>query len=98
MCVSLPSLRFADVGLSIACAFVGIANFLGLEFSVGLNLWTSMLKSGFVMEYLVSPSMEIGSFARYSGLISHLLSFSVCMITVQNLLAFRVSIEKSSLL
>ena len=38
------SLGFAVVGLSIVCAFVGKANFLGLEFFplvlyVGLDLW-----------------------------------------------------------
>ena len=42
---------------------------------------------------LLSPSMVIENFARYSRL--HPWSPSVCSISAQNLLAFRVSIEKS---
>ena len=33
MCACFPSLGFAGVKLSIACVFVDIANFLGVEFS-----------------------------------------------------------------
>ena len=42
---------------------------------------------------LFSPSMVIENFARYSSL--HPWSPSVCSISAQDLLAFRVSIEKS---
>ena len=44
---------------------------------------------------LVSPSMVIESFAGYSSLGWHLFSLRVCMISVQDLLAFIVSGEKS---
>ena len=33
ICACFSYLGFADMGLSIACVFVGVANFLGLEFS-----------------------------------------------------------------
>ena len=44
---------------------------------------------------LVSPSMVIESFAGYSSLGSHLCSLRVCITSVQDLLAFIVSGEKS---
>ena len=44
---------------------------------------------------LVSPSMVIESFAGYSSLGWHLCSLSVCITSVQALLAFIVSGEKS---
>jgi hypothetical protein len=47
---------------------------------------------------LVSLSMEIESFAGYSSLGWHLLSLSVCMTSVQDLLAFIVSGEKSGVI
>ena len=33
MCVHFPSFGFADVRLFIFCVFIGVVNFLGLEFS-----------------------------------------------------------------
>jgi len=47
---------------------------------------------------LVSPSMLIESFAGYSNLGWHLCSHSVCMTSVQGLLAFIVSGEKSGVI
>ena len=47
---------------------------------------------------LVSPSMIIGSLARYSSLGWHLCSLSVCITFVQALLAFIVSGEKSDVI
>ena len=44
---------------------------------------------------LVSPSMVIKSFAGYSSLGWHLCSLRVCMMSAQDLLTFRVSVEKS---
>jgi hypothetical protein len=44
---------------------------------------------------LVSPFMMIESFAGYSILGWHLCSLRVCMTSVQDLLVFRVSVEKS---
>ena len=44
---------------------------------------------------LVSPSIVIESFAGYSSLGWHLSSASVCISSVQDLLAFIVSGEKS---
>ena len=51
---------------------------------------------GFVMEYFGSPSMVIESLAGYSTLGRLLSSLSVCITSVQDLLAFIVSGEKSS--
>jgi len=50
------------------------------------------------MEYLVSPSMLTESFAGYSNLGWHLCSLRVCMMSVQDLLAFIVSGEKSGVI
>ena len=47
---------------------------------------------------LVSPSMIIESLAGYSSLGWHLCSLSVCMRSVQDLLAFIVSGEKSGVI
>ena len=47
---------------------------------------------------LVSPSMVIESLARYSSLGWHFCSLSVCLISVQALLAFIVSGEKSGVI
>ena len=47
---------------------------------------------------LVSPSMVIESFAGYSSLDWHLCSLSVCITSVQDLLAFIVSGEKSGVI
>jgi len=47
---------------------------------------------------LVFPSMLIESFAGYSNLGWHLCSLRVCMTSVQDLLAFVVSGEKSDVI
>ena len=47
---------------------------------------------------LVSPSMVIESLARYSTLGWHLCSLIVCITSVQDLLAFIVSDEKSGVI
>ena len=47
---------------------------------------------------LVSPSMIIESFARYSSLGWHLCSLRVCITSVQDLLVIIVSIEKSGVI
>jgi hypothetical protein len=45
-----------------------------------------------------SPSMVIESFAGYSSLCWHLCSLSVCITSVQDLLAFLVSGENSGVI
>ena len=62
-----------------------------------------MCEFGFVVEYfgfstLVSPSMVIESLAGYSSLSWHLCSLSVCISSVQDLLAFIVLGEKSGVI
>jgi hypothetical protein len=47
---------------------------------------------------LVSPSMVIESFARHSSLGWHFCSLRVCITSVQDLLAFIVSGEKSGVI
>ena len=47
---------------------------------------------------LVSPSMAIESLARYSSLGWHLCSLSVCITSVQDILAFIVSGKKSGVI
>ena len=47
---------------------------------------------------LISLSMVIESFAGYSSLGWHLCSLRICIITVQDLLAFIVSGEKSGVI
>ena len=47
---------------------------------------------------LVSPSMVSDSFARYSSLGWHFCSLLVCITSVQDLLAFIVSGEKSGII
>ena len=47
---------------------------------------------------MVSPSVVIESFAGYSSLVWHLCSLRVCITSVQDLLAFIVSGEKSGVI
>ena len=47
---------------------------------------------------LIFPSMVTESFAGYSSLVWHLCSLRVCLTTTQDLLAFRVSGEKSGVI
>ena len=47
-----------------------------------------MCKFGFVVEYLVSPSMVIESFAGCSSLGSNLCSFRVCMTSTQDFILY----------
>ena len=57
-----------------------------------------MCKFGFVMEYFGSAFMVIESLAGYSSLGWHLCSLSVCITSVQALLSFIVSGEKSDVI
>ena len=52
------------------------------------------LKLILLLNILISPSMVIESFSGYSSLYWHLSSLRVCMTSVKDLLAFRVSVEK----
>ena len=53
---------------------------------------------GFVMEYFGFSTTVIESFPGYSSLGWHLYSLSVCITSVQDLLAFIVSGEKSGVI
>jgi hypothetical protein len=66
-----------------------------LNGSIGAKI---LFEFGVIMEYFVSPSMLIESLAGYSSLDWHLCSLSVCLISVQDLLAFKVSGEKSGVI
>ena len=60
-----------------------------------------MCESGFVVEYFgfsISPSMVIENLAGYSSLGWHLCALRVCITSVQDLLSFIVSGEKSSII
>lgn len=59
--------------------------------SEGLVLWINILKSEFIMKYLLSPSTVIENFAKYGGLDCHLWKFY--SISVQVLLTFTVSMQ-----
>ena len=67
-----------------------------------LKAWTrgKIMCEFFVLSWktLVSPSMVIKSLAEYSTLSWHLCSLSVCITSVQDLLAFIVSGEKSGVI
>jgi hypothetical protein len=66
-----------------------------------LKGWISgktLCEFGFVMEYFVFSTMVIESLAGYSSLGWHLCSLSVCITSVQDLLAFIVSDEKSGVI
>jgi hypothetical protein len=83
--------------------FLGVASVLVLVFSLyyllkGWILGKILCEFGFVMEYLVSPSMVIESLAGYSNLGWHLCSLRVYTKSVQDLLAFKVSGEKSGVI
>ena len=82
----------------IYCLWVQLAS-LGWSFPS-----TTFCGTGFVDRYclnldlsqniLFSPSMVIENFAGYSSLGLHPWSLSICRMSVQDLLAFKVSIEK----
>ena len=57
-----------------------------------------MCEFGFVVKYLFSPSMVSEILAGSSSLGWHLCSLSVCITSVQALLAFIVSGEKSGVI
>ena len=57
-----------------------------------------LCKFGFVMGYLGFLPMVIDSFAGYSSLGWHFCSLRVCMTSAQDLLAFIVSGEESSVI
>ena len=73
-----------------------------------LKLEFSLYRTGIVERYcvnlvlswnfLVSPSMAIENFAEYSSLGWHLCSCRVCKTYIQELVAFRVSVGKSSVI
>ena len=66
-----------------------------------LKVWIRgkiMCEFGFVMEYLGFLSMVFERLAGYSSLGWHLCSLSVCITSVQALLAFIVSGEKSGVI
>jgi len=88
---------------SYSCFLYSIVSLLVLEFSIYYSF-----RAGFIERYcinlvlswniLVSPSILIKSFAGYSNLGWHLCSLRVCMTSVQDLLAFIVSGEKSGVI
>ena len=59
---------------------------------------TLMSMKEYSWKILVSPRMVIESLAGYSSLGWHLCSLSVCITSVQDLLAFIVSDEKSDII
>ena len=65
-----------------------------LVFSVGLSLWIDSSNLDLSWNILFSPSILIESFAWYSSLCWHLCCFRVSKISVQALLAFRISAKK----
>jgi hypothetical protein len=95
------SFRFVERLLS--CFFKGVVSFLIWSFH-----FIILGRAGFMERYcvslvlswntLVSPSMVIESLAGYSSLGWHLCSLRVCMTSVQDLLAFIVSGEKSGVI
>ena len=66
--------------------------------SVGLDLWRHCVNLVLSWSILVSPSMVIESLAGYSSLGWNLCSLSFCITSVQALLAFIVSGEKSGVI
>ena len=99
ICVFSPSLGFAVMRPSIACVFVGVANFLGWSFPYSI-----LYRAGFVARYwlnlilswniLFCPSMVIENFVGYISLGWHPWSLNVCIMLDHNLLGFIVSSEK----
>ena len=75
---------------------VGVFHLLSFE---RLNVWKDNCVNLFLSWIIfVSPSMVIESFAIYSSLGRNLSSLWVCMTFTQDLLAFTVSGEKSSVI
>jgi hypothetical protein len=79
---------------SLYCFFF----FLLLLFFEGLDSYKDNVFLGFSYTTLVSPSMVIEILAGYSSLGWHLCSLGVCITSVQDLLAFIVSGEKSGVI
>ena len=98
--VRFLSLEFASVRLCIVFLWVQLNSFGGsfpsstfcMARFVDRYCWNL-----FFIYYLVSHSLVIEGFSGYSSLGLPLWSFSVCNISVQNLLTSIVSIDKSSL-
>ena len=100
MFVCFPSLNYTSGGVNSCLCFFSAVSFPGFCFPS-----STFCKAGFVDTYclnlvlswniLFSPSMVIESFAGYSSLGLQLWSLCVCSISLQGLLAFMVSIEKS---
>ena len=90
--VCFPSLGFTSGKLSVVCVFVGVKTSLGWSFPS-----STFCRAEFVDKYclnlvlswsiLFSLSMVIESIAGYSSLGWYPRSFSVCSISVQDLLA-----------
>ena len=98
-----PSLSCVGLGWADACVIMGVVGFLFCSFPS-----SSFSKAGFVAAYclnlflscniLFSPSMVNASFSKYSSLGFHPWSLIVCSTSIQDLLAFMVSIEKSGII
>ena len=86
--------------LFLGCSFHPCVGVFPLFSSEGLDSKVERHCVNFVLSWntLISPSMVIESFAGYSSLGWHLCSLSVCIISVQALLAFIVSGEKSGVI
>ena len=100
LCVC-SSLGFTGVILFIAWVFAGIVGLLRLAYSFYYLLqgWIYryiLFDFDFIMEYLYETMIE--SFARYTNLLASVVCFRVCKTSVQALLDFRVSIEKSGII
>jgi hypothetical protein len=101
----LSSFGFVERRL-LSCFVYGLASFVVLAFSIYYPLkdWIYgdiLCKFGCVnlvlsWNILVSSSIVIENFIGYSNLSWHLCSLRVCMTSVQDLLAFIVSVEKSA--
>ena len=102
MFVWLSSFGFVERRL-LSCFCHGIISLILLEFSLYYPLkdWIHgkiLYKFGLSWNTLISPSMVIESFGGYSSLGWHLCSLSVCISSVQDLLAFIVSGDKSGVI
>lgn len=87
-----PFFGFAGVGLSIACIFMGATNFWGCSF-----LSRSFCRTGFVLNLVFSWSI-LFSHQWQSSLGWYSQSLSVCRMSVQDLLAYKLSVEKLSVI
>ena len=97
-CAFFP-LGFVALISSVVCVFVDIVKFLGWSFpSSTLCVAKYWLNLDLSWNIFFSSSMLIESFAGYSSLGSHPWSIGVHSTFIQDLLAFIVSNEKSSVI